>query len=214
MENSLSQWLQQILEVLPGGLTYLLVLALIAFFESLPVVGLAMPGSTLVVLAGFLAYHGKGHMGGIILVTTCGALIGDLLSFWLGARFGQPLLTRKSFKKHRQLINQAELFFTRHGGKSIFFARFIGPIRGITPFIAGMARMPGKGMILYATISAILWGLTYPGLGYLGGASWQQAQSWTTRFALLITLGLILTVLHSWLRRSLSSNSGEKQNGN
>lgn len=214
MDDSLANWLQQIMQALPEGGLYVLLLFFIAFFESLPMIGLAMPGSTLIVLAGFLVVHGKSNLTAVIITTTLGALIGDLLSFWLGARFGSRLLNRKSFRKHRKLINQAEIFFAAHGGKSIFFARFLGPIRGITPFIAGLAYMPGKTFCLYSLISAILWGIAYPGLGYLGGASLQQAQNFSTRFGLLILLALIVTILHFWLRRSLNLNSGEKKHGN
>jgi len=214
MDSTLSNWLQQVIAVLPDGGLYLLLLFLIAFFESLPMIGLAMPGSTLVVLAGFLVVHGKGTLLPLLLVTTLGALLGDLFSYWLGARFGGQLLNRKSFKKHRKLINRSEVFFASHGGKSIFFARFLGPIRGITPFIAGLARMPGKVFFRYALVSAILWGIAYPGLGYFGGASWRQAQSWSTRFGLLVLLALLVTILHFWLRRSLHLNPGGKKNGN
>jgi len=214
MDDTLSSWLQQLIAILPGGNLYLFLLFLIALFESLPIIGLAMPGSTLIVLAGFLVIHGQGNLVPVILITTLGGLIGDLLSYWLGARFGDYLLRRKSFKKQRRLINQAEIFFAAHGGKSIFFARFLGPIRGITPFIAGLARMPGKNLFIYTLISAVLWGIAYPGVGYLGGASWHQAQSLSSRLGLLILLALAVTVLHLWLRRSLKLIPGEKKDGN
>jgi len=214
MDSTFSSWLQQLIEILPEGNLYLLLLFVIALLESLPIVGLAMPGSTLILLAGFLAAHGKGSMPPVILITTLGALIGDLLSYWIGARFGTPLLNRNSFKKHRKLVNQAELFFAVHGGKSIFFARFLGPIRGLTPFIAGLARMPQKSLALYALISAILWGISYPGVGFLGGASWQKAQSLGSRLGMIILLALVVTVLHFWLRRSLQLNHGGKKDGN
>ena len=203
-------WLQQIVELLPEGGIYYLLLFLIAFSESLPMIGLLMPGSTLVVLAGFLAFHGKGMFIPILLSTALGSLLGDLLSFWLGARFGSRMLTLKSFRKHHRLVQQSERFFCDHGGKSIFFARFLGPIRGITPFIAGLSNMPGKLFSTYALVSAILWGISYPGLGYLGGVSWQKAQSLSTKFGALILLALVVTIIHYWLRRSLKLSRGEK----
>jgi len=205
-------WLQQFVQLLPAGAGYYLLLFLIAFCESLPIIGLLMPGSTLIVLAGFLAFNGKGLFFPIFISTTLGALLGDLLSCWLGGHFGGKMLTLKSFRKHHKLIQQSERFFCEHGGKSIFFARFLGPIRGITPFIAGLSKMSARAFCLYALISAILWGLAYPGLGYLGGVSWEQAQSLTSRFGLLIFLALIVTVIHYWLRRSLKL-SGEKKHG-
>lgn len=206
-------WLQQLVHLLPDGSSYYLIIFLIAFGESLPLIGLLLPGSTLIVLAGFLVFNGKGLFLPIILASSCGAFFGDLLSFWLGAHFGGRMLALRSFQKHRLLVKQTERFFYIHGGKSIFFARFLGPIRGITPFIAGVLYMPGRQFSVYALISAILWGLVYPSLGYFGGVSWQQAQSLTTRFGLLIILALIVTIIHYWLRRSLKLSSGDKKHG-
>ena len=209
----MAEWLQQIVELLPDGYLYLLLLFLIAFCESLPMVGLLMPGSTLVVLAGFLAFQGKGALLSLMIASACGALLGDLISYWLGGHFGSRFLATRSFQKHQKLIKQAELFLHSHGGKSIFFARFLGPIRGITPFIAGLTKTPGRAFCRYSLISAILWGLAYPGLGFLGGASWQQAQSLSARFGLLVLLALLVTFLHYWLRRSLGLNSGKDNHG-
>jgi undecaprenyl-diphosphatase len=186
---------------------------MIAFTESLPMLGLLMPGSTLVVLAGFLVFQGKGSLPELMLASTAGALLGDLFSYWLGTHFGGRLLVSRSFQKHHKLIKQAERFFISHGGKSILFARFLGPIRGITPFIAGLSSMPGRPFCRYSLISAILWGLVYPGLGFLGGASWQQAQSLTTRFGLLVALLLLVTIAHFWLRRGLGLKTGKDNRG-
>lgn len=213
-EGAYADWLQQFIHLLPDGASYLLLMFLIAFGESLPMIGLLMPGSTLVVLAGFLVVQGKGTLLPLIVVTAVGSLCGDLLSFWLGAHLGGRLLRTHSFIKHRKLILQAEDFFSAHGGKSIFFARFLGPIRGITPFIAGFSRMNGNLFCRFAVISAVLWGLSYPVLGFLGGTSWQQAQSFSARFGLLILLGLAVTIVHYWLRHYLQLSSRKDDDGN
>jgi len=198
MEN----WLQQFIGLLPDGGSYLLLLFLVAFAESLPLVGLIVPGSTLIVFAGFLASHGKCSFLLLGVMTATGALLGDLFSFWLGYYYGTKLLRLRSFQKHHQLVKRSERFFVDHGGKSIFFARFLGPIRGITPFIAGLSGMPGRSFSLYALISAVLWGICYPGLGYLGGSSWQNAQSLSAKFGLVMILILVATMLHYWIRRN------------
>ncbi|MFK5926711.1 MAG: DedA family protein [Desulfuromusa sp.] len=196
----MESWLQQFIGFLPDGIIYLLVLFLVAFSESLPVIGLLVPGSTLVVFAGFLVLHGKCSFISLALVTTGGALVGDLLSFWLGFYYGSKLLKLRNFQKHHNLVKRSQQFFVDHGGKSIFFARFLGPIRGITPFIAGLSGLPGRPFCSYALISAILWGICYPGLGYLGGSSWQHAQSLSAKFGLIIVVILLATLLHYWIR--------------
>ena len=197
----MESWVQQFIEFLPDGGTYLLVLFLVAFSESLPMIGLLVPGSTLIVFAGFLVLHGKCSLILLATVTIAGALLGDLFSFWLGFYYGSKLLKLQSFKKHHRLVRRSERFFVDHGGKSIFFARFLGPIRGITPFIAGLSGLPGRPFCCYAFISAILWGACYPGIGYLGGSSWQQTQSLSAKFGLVILALLLITVLNFWIRR-------------
>ncbi len=203
----MEQWLQQFMEFLPNGGSYLLIMFLIAFAESTPMIGLIVPGSTLIVFAGFLVLKGKGILSLLVVVTTCGAFLGDLFSFWLGCYYGSKLLKLRSFQKHHQLVKRSEQFFVKHGGKSIFFARFLGPIRGITPFIAGLSGMSGRPFCGYALVSAILWGICYPGIGYLGGHSWQQAQSLSVKFSLIIGVSLLLVIVHQWIKHILKSSN-------
>lgn len=199
----MEDWLQHIIRILPDGGAYLSILFLVAFVESLPMIGLLMPGSTLVVFAGFLVFHGKCTFPLLTTIVIFAALLGDLMSYWLGQHYGSKLIKLRSFQKHHQLVSRSQQFFVDHGGKSIFFARFLGPIRGITPFIAGLSGMKGRTFCYYAVISAALWGVSYPGVGYLGGQSWQHAQGLSVRFGLLIIVLLLLVVLHHRIRKKL-----------
>jgi len=196
-------WLQDIMRWIPEGATYYAFITLLALAESLVGIGVIVPGSTLIVFAGFLALHGHGNIGGLIALSTVGAFLGDMGSYWLGARFGEVLLTTKLFRREHRVLEKAEHFFADHGGKSVFFGRFIGPIRGFVPFVAGSARMRPGQFTAYAVVSAILWGLAYPGLGYLAGVSWQNVRDWSGRMALLIGLLLAITILATLLKRRL-----------
>lgn len=194
-------WLEQVLPFLPAGNLYLIFIALIAFFESIPLLGLAVPGSTLVVLAGYLAVHGQGSIRSIILVSSLGAACGDLFAYWLGARLGQRLIHSRWGKKNHRNRMRAEIFLQTHGGKSLFYARFLGPIRGTVPFLAGVTHMRPRFFVTATLINSILWGLAYPGIGYLGGESWQRVSSLSGRFGLVIFFALILTLFRLWLKR-------------
>lgn len=197
----MEEWLHQLFTWLPGGAIYLLSIAMIAFMESLVAIGVIVPGSTIIVFTGFLALHGKGDIASIISVSIIGAFLGDFLSYLLGARFGPSIINAKLMRKQKNVVRKSELFFAQHGGKSVFFGRFIGPIRGFVPFIAGCARMRPLDFISYGVISAILWGLAYPGLGYLAGVSWQNVQRWSGRLAILIFAALAITILFTTLRK-------------
>ncbi len=194
-------WIQQMLIYLPEGGNYYVTIFFVALAESLPVAGLIVPGSTIIVLAGFLIVAGKGNLALLILVAGAGALLGDLLSLWLGKRYGGIFLQLRFFRRRRKMIHYAQKFFVTHGGKSLFFARFLGPIRGIVPFIAGLAQMPRRAAAIYILISSILWGICYPGLGYLGGSSLQQAQTLGARFGLAIFVLLLVVIFHYQVKK-------------
>lgn len=201
MLSLMEAWIQQILIYLPEGSKYYLLIFFVAFAEALPVAGLLVPGSTIIVLAGFLVVAGKGNLAPLILAAGLGALLGDLLSLWLGKRYGGILLRIRFFRRRRKMIRYAQKFFVSHGGKSLFFARFLGPIRGIVPFIAGLSKMPQRSAAIYILISSILWGISYPGLGYLGGSSLQQAQTMGGRFGLAILVLLLVVIVHYQVKK-------------
>lgn len=192
---------QQLIYYLPEGGRYYLLLFLVAFAESLPVTGLIVPGSTIIVVAGMLVVADKGDFSYLVLVAITGALFGDLLSLWLGKRYGGVFLHMRFFRRRREMVRYAQKFFVKHGGKSLFFARFLGPIRGIVPFIAGLSHMPNRSAAIYILISSILWGFCYPGLGYLGGNSLRQAQTLGARFGLAIFVLLLIVIVHYQVKK-------------
>jgi undecaprenyl-diphosphatase len=207
----MEDWLRHIMTLLPDGGRYFSLLFLVAFAESLPLFGLLVPGSTLIVLAGFLVVAGKGTFTGLFIAATSGALLGDLFSLWLGHRYGSRFLQLRVVKRRRALIRTTAKFFVDHGGKSLFFARFLGPIRGIVPFVAGLIGIPWRSAHVYILISALLWGLSYPGLGYLGGSSLKQAQGLGLRFGLGVLALLVVVLIHYQVKRLLSPPATKKK---
>jgi membrane protein DedA with SNARE-associated domain/membrane-associated phospholipid phosphatase len=189
-------WLQTVADWLPTGWLYFALIGTVSFLESVALLGIFVPGSVLIVFVGFLAAHGKGDILLVIAVSAAGSILGDLISYWAGARFGVSLLQTRTFLKRKDLLEKARSFFISHGGKSVFFGRFIGFLRPFIPFVAGSARMSPWRFLVYALVSGVLWGLAYPGLGYFFGASWQMVKIWTGRFSFLVTIILALFILN------------------
>lgn len=209
----MEQLLQDIFNFLPGGVPFIAAVFLVAFLEALVGIGLIMPGSVLTVFCGWLAFHDKAPITTVMASAAFGALLGDLFSYWLGARLGSNLWQWRLLEKHRDLLRLSEVFFLEHGGKGVFFGRFLGPIRGLVPFVAGVGHMRPGVFGCYAVISAVLWGIAYPGLGYLGGTSWQHAETLAGRLGMLMALALIVTLLVTWLRHQFlprRGNGGQK----
>ena len=198
----MEELLQEIFEWLPEGGTYYVLLGVAAFLESIIGVGMIVPGSLITVFAGFLALHGKGDIGIVMAVSAAGAVGGDVLSYILGARLGPRITNHRLLRRRRYLLHRAESFLEAHGGKSVFFGRFIGPLRGVIPFTAGCTRMSPLAFLLYVLVSGLLWGIVYPAVGYVGGASWQRVRVLSGRVGLLVALLALLFVLNAlfWKR--------------
>lgn len=201
MEN----WFQELLLLIPDGPLFAATLGVLALIEGIVGLGLIIPGAILTVFGGFLVYHGKGDLPTVLAAASIGAIIGDLISYLLGARFGSRLWGRGLLRKHVDLLRKAQAYFFHHGGKSVFFGRFIGPLRGLVPFIAGAAHMRPLPFCGWAVISGLLWGIGYPGLGYLGGTSWEMARGLSGGAGLLIALLAGLVGFFVWRRRLLNS---------
>lgn len=128
------------------------------FAETGLLIGFFLPGDTLLIAAGVLAQRGHFDIGIVIGVTIAGAILGDATGYIIGRRAG-PLLFQKDegrFFPKKRLV-QAKHFFDRHGGKTIFVARFIGYVRTAAPTVAGAAEMPAPAFFAYNIAGGIAW---------------------------------------------------------
>jgi len=164
----MNEWIEHALPQFSTGFLYYLILWAATMAEGVPVVGLFVPGSVFCLSAGALAFHGQGEMIYVCCAAAMGAISGDYISYVCGTRSASWVLAKVQEGRFLRFLRRAQLFFGKHGGKSLLLARFMGPIRGFVPFVAGGARMRPRHFCLYTFSGGILWGIIYPGIGYLG----------------------------------------------
>lgn len=174
----------------------------IALAESLAAVGLFVPGAVLMISAGALIGMGIVGFWPILFAAVAGAIAGDGLSFWLGHHYRDRLRTFWPFRDHPQWLSLGEKYFHRHGGKSILFGRFVGPVRPFVPVVAGMLGMQPRAFYTANILSAFVWapGYLLPGMAF--GASLALAGEVALRLVVLLVLfgALIWFVLWSMRR--------------
>jgi membrane protein DedA with SNARE-associated domain len=86
---------------------------LLAFSESLPVLGAVVPGTAIIIGLAALVPSGVLKLSPLLVAALIGAMIGDGLSFWLGHRYHEQILTRWPFRRYPQLIERSEAFFKK-----------------------------------------------------------------------------------------------------
>jgi membrane protein DedA with SNARE-associated domain len=145
-----------------------LVIFLVVMVECQVLVGLFMPGETLVLVSGILAAQGVFELDVLIFVIFVAAVVGDSLGYELGRQLGRGWLEAHGprFGLRRERLAHIEMFFTGHGGKSVLASHFMHLGRAVMPFLAGSARMPYLWFFVFNALGCALWAATFAMLGY------------------------------------------------
>lgn len=161
-----------------------------------------VPSLLVMPFAGYLASQGELSLPVILALNSAGALTGSLLSYWLGAAGGKPLLLRygKYVFVRAKDIEKTEEYFARHGGKTIFIGRFLPVVRHLISIPAGIARMPLPSFLSLTFAGATIWGGGLMVLGYVLGSRWESVASKAKRVDLMIAIGVVLVILAITIR--------------
>ena len=186
---------------------------LLALSESIPVIGVVVPGTAVIVAVSALVPTGGVTLWPLLAAATAGAIVGDGVSFWVGHRYHREILNAWPLNRHPALIARSEAFFARHGDKSVFLARFAPGVRAFIPLLAGMLRMSPRRFYLANILSAFVWAPAHILPGVLIGASFSLFGSAAKPLAVLVVLLAVLgwVVVHAVrfaLRRGMPFLSG------
>ncbi|HEY9031759.1 MAG TPA: DedA family protein [Kangiella sp.] len=153
---------------------------LIAFLESLAIVGLAMPGWLLLVGVGALIGGGTLNFWLISLSCFLGAASGQIVSYWFGYHFQDKVHHWGWIQRHQKMLHTAEDFFQRHGFAGVLVGQFIGPIRAVIALIAGVLDMQPKKFITAIIIATLIWAPVYlmPGVVLGAALTFDKTQVW------------------------------------
>ena len=178
-----------------------LIIAILAFFEAFAFVGLIIPGSVAVIIGGFLVAQGSMDFGDLFIFVAIAAILGDNFSFYLGQK---GIISFKDGNKifRPNLLKKGENYFEKHGSKSVFFGRFIGWVRPIVPFVAGVFNLNRKTFLTWDILSGICWAIVHIAIGYFFGQAWRSIALWSARgsiFIGILVIFLILFYLLKWL---------------
>jgi membrane-associated protein len=169
--------------------------------------GLPIPGETVLLFAGFLAYHGKIGLLPAILTAIAGATLGDSLGFWLG-RYGGTAFVNRFLRRIAWVAKRydgAQKLFVKYGPWAVFTARFITGLRVFSGILAGVLQMPYWRFLLFNFTGAVAWALTIGCVGFFFGSNWDRLVSLLTRldrFTLAVVgVGGVVLFLVYLLRR-------------
>jgi membrane protein DedA with SNARE-associated domain len=146
-----------------------LIVAALAFGESLAFISLLLPAWGALVAIGALIGAGALSFAPIWIAAAIGAALGDWVSYWLGLKFEAPISRMWPLSRHPDLLPRGHAFVEKYGIAAIFIGRFFGPLRAAVPLVAGILKMPWWPFQIANFVSAFIWAaaLLLPGaFGY------------------------------------------------
>lgn len=181
-----------------GGL---LLIALIIFSETGAMLGFFLPGDTLLLSAGVLAASGKLSIVGVIATIAIAAIVGDSTGYYIGHKLGRRLFRKPDgvvFRKEH--IDRAEVFYEKHGSKTMLVAHFVPVIRAFIPVTAGAARMPYSQFALFDIIGCVLWSISLTLLGYFVASKIPGIEHYVEPVLILVILSFLAPTIWHVLR--------------
>lgn len=151
-----------------GTLSYL-VLFVIVFAETGFVFTPFLPGDSLLFAAGAFAALGSFNLVLLLVLLWLAAFLGDTANYSIGHYFGKKLIANPKVPIKQEHIDKTQAFYDKHGGKTIFLARFVPVIRTFAPFVAGVGGMEYRKFIVFNVTGGFVWVFGFTLVGYFFG---------------------------------------------
>lgn len=180
------------------------IVALIIFAESGLFFGFFLPGDSLLLTIGLVAYKFPDQINVWFLLPLLfgAAVLGDNVGYWFGRKAGPPLFSREQSLLFRpKNLLAAKAFYEKHGGKTIVLARFMPFIRTFAPIVAGAVAMDYKRFMFFNLFGGLIWAVGLTLAGYWLGSIFPPET--LDRYFLVIVIAVVLisvapTALHLW----------------
>lgn len=184
-----------------GTWTYAL-LFFVIFMETGFVVTPFLPGDSLLFAAGTFASPVMGKALNVYLLVSLlalAAILGDTVNYWIGHFVGERAYSSRWVKK--EYLDRTHAFFTKHGGKTIFLARFVPIIRTFAPFVAGVGKMSYGYFISYNFIGGLVWVPLFTFAGYFFGTIPFVQKNFEFVIVAIILISFIPVFYEAWKAR-------------
>lgn len=161
------------------------------FLETSILIGLVVPGDTIVLVAATAVQNPVQYVG-LLGAAIVGALGGESVGFALGRFFGPRIRdSRLGRRLGTRNWERAANYIDRRGGIGVFVSRFLPVLHSLVPVTVGMSNMSYRRFIAWTAPACVLWALLYVTFGSVAAVSYRELAS-TVHFAGYLFVGAIV----------------------
>ena len=189
------------------------VLFLIIFAESGILIGMFLPGDSLLFVAGFLAFKGDLSIWILLPVVFIAAFLGDQAGYMIGKSAGEHFFKNENARiLKKSHIDKTRVFFDKHGPKTIVLARFVPIVRTLAPVMAGTAKMKYRIFVTFNIVGAFLWAIGVSLLGYFLGKSIgaEKIDKYLLPIIAFVVFLSLCPAIYEWIRHRISKSHESK----
>ena len=199
------QLIHLLTQVLTGWLGYGL-LTFIVFAETGLLVGLFLPGDSLLFTVGVVCGAGDLDIVTISALLVIASIAGDQSGYFLGRRTGPAIFSRPDSRVFKQeYVTRTQAFYAKHGGKTLIYAKFAPIVRTFAPFMAGVGRMPYRRFVSFNVFGGLGWVLSMTLAGYYLGEVPIIRRNFEKVVLGIVFVSLLPLVIQYWQSRRASA---------
>jgi membrane protein DedA with SNARE-associated domain len=172
-----------------------------------------IPSELIMPLAGFTAARGQLSLLLVVVAGTVGPLLGAVLWYYVGRRFGSERLKHLAARHGRWLtlspadVDRADAWFGRHGTRAVFFGRLIPTVRTLISVPAGIASMPLPSFLAWSTLGTGLWTTLLTGAGYLLQSQYSRVATYLNPVSTIV----VVLIAAWYLYRVVTFRTGKRE---
>jgi membrane protein DedA with SNARE-associated domain len=167
--------------------------------------GVPFPGETMLLIASAVSAttNAKLSIFGVIGSAAGGAIVGDSLGYWIGREGGRKVI--RKYGKYVGLTDdryaKAQDYLKKHGGKAVFFGRFVSIARTWIAVLVGAHHFNYPQFLIYNVLGGVVWATLYGTIGYVAGTNLPLVEKWVSRAGITLSIIAAAVIVYLWYLR-------------
>lgn len=154
-----------------------------------------LPSELVLPLVGILALKFDMSLSLVIIASILGGLFGSIINYYLGYKFGQPLLAliKNKYPKTKKSIKASYRWLAKYEKISVMLSRLVPLARTFISIVAGVTKMNVVEFAIYSGIGIAIWNTILIFIGYILGNNMSLISTILKNYSnvLIVILGVV-----------------------